>query len=97
MVARIFTRWRLKIVFLEHPDIQETAVFGIAEERMGEEVAVVVRLKQGATMSEEQLVVYAKEHLAAYKVPTSVFFTDEPLPRNATNKIMKNVIREQYG
>jgi len=83
--------------FLEHHDIQETAVFGIAEERMGEEVAVVVRLKQGATMSEEQLVVYAKEHLAAYKVPTSVFFTDEPLPRNATNKIMKNVIREQYG
>ncbi len=83
--------------FLEHPDIQETAVFGIPEERMGEEVAVVARLKQGVTMSEEQLISYAKEHLASYKVPTRVFFTEQPLPRNATNKIMKNLIREQYG
>lgn len=82
--------------FLEHSDIQETAVFGLPNERMGEEVAVVVGLKPDCELGEEAIIAYAKAHLAAYKVPTRVFFTDEPLPRNATNKIMKNVIREKF-
>lgn len=81
---------------VEHPGIGETAVFGMPDPRMGEKVAVVVYLKPGVAMSAEQFSDYARQHLAAYKVPTEVFFTEDPLPRNATNKIMKNVVRDQY-
>lgn len=81
---------------LEHPGIKETAVFGLPDQRLGEKIAIVVRLKPGVAMSGEQFSAYAREHLAAYKVPTRVFFTEDPLPRNATNKLLKNVIREQY-
>jgi acyl-CoA synthetase (AMP-forming)/AMP-acid ligase II len=81
---------------LEHPGIRETAVFGVPDPRMGEDIAVVVRLEPGTAMSAEEFREYASEHLAAYKVPTRVFFTEDPLPRNATNKLLKQVIREQY-
>ena len=81
---------------LEHPDIEESAVFGLPHELMGEEVAVLVVGKQGANLNEAIISNYAKEHLSAYKVPTRIYFSAEPLPRNATNKITKNVIRKQF-
>lgn len=80
---------------LDHPDIQESAVFGLPHELMGEEVAALVVPRQGAHLNEATLIGYAKEHLSAYKVPTRIFFSDEPLPRNATNKILKHLIRER--
>ena len=45
-------------------------------------------------VSEEELIDFARQRLASYKVPTRVLFTDEPLPRNAANKLLKPAIRE---
>ncbi len=77
---------------LEHEAVKEVAVIGVPHERFGEEVAVVVHLH--GTLSEEELIDFARSRLAPYKVPTRVLFTDEPLPRNAANKLLKPVIKK---
>jgi acyl-CoA synthetase (AMP-forming)/AMP-acid ligase II len=79
---------------LEHEAVQEVAAIGLPHERWGEEVAVVVHLHPGATADEDSLVEFARSRLAAYKVPTKVFISDQPLPRNATNKILKRELKE---
>ena len=78
---------------LEHPAVKEVAAIGVPHERWGEEVAVMVHLNEEASLSEDELVDFAKSRLAAYKVPTRVFFSNEPLPRNATNKVLKKDIK----
>lgn len=78
---------------LEHPAVREVAVVGLPHERWGEEVAAVVCLHEGASLDEAALVEFARARLAGYKVPTRVFFWDRPLPRNATNKVLKRDIK----
>jgi len=79
---------------LEHEAVKELAAIGLPHERLGEEVAVVVHLHPGAKLDEEGLLAFARAHLAAYKVPTRVFFSEQALPRNATNKILKRELKE---
>ena len=79
---------------LEHDAVQEVAAIGLPHERWGEEVAVVVHLHPGATATEEDLVDFARRRLASYKVPSQVFISEQPLPRNATNKILKRQLKE---
>jgi acyl-CoA synthetase (AMP-forming)/AMP-acid ligase II len=78
---------------LELPAVKEVAVLGLPHERWGEEVAAVVHLHPGQTLDEAQLLEFARARLAAYKVPGRVFFTDQPLPRNATNKVLKRELK----
>jgi long-chain acyl-CoA synthetase len=78
------------------PDVNEAAVFGVPHERLGEEVAVVVMLKPGATLTDDQLRDHVAQHLAAFKVPTRVAFTTEPLPRNPAGKFLKRELRQRY-
>lgn len=84
---------------IEHEAVKEVAAIGLPDERLGEEVAVVIHLH--GVLSEEELLAFARQRLAAFKVPTRVIFTDQPLPRNATNKIMKPLLKkgimEQLG
>ena len=77
---------------IEHDAVKEVAAIGVPHERFGEEVAVVIHLHGAAT--EQELIEFARAQLAPYKVPTRVLFTDEPLPRNPSNKLMKPVIRK---
>lgn len=80
-------------VLIEHEAVKEVAAVGVPHERMGEEVAVVVHLS--ADLPVEAILAYCRAHLAAFKVPAHVIITTEPLPRNATNKLLKPQIREQ--
>lgn len=79
---------------IEHPAIKEVAAIGVPNERLGEDVAVVVHLHPGCSLLAEEVLEHARNHLASYKVPSQVIFSEEPLPRNATNKILKREIRE---
>ena len=63
------------------------------DERLGEEVAVVVHLHRGESLTEEALLAFARDRLAGYKVPTRVFFSERELPRNATNKVLKRELK----
>jgi len=63
-------------VLYAHPAVQEAAVIGISDEKLGEEVKAVVALKQGQMATEEELIAWTKERVAAYKYPRSVQFVD---------------------
>ncbi|MFE7756705.1 class I adenylate-forming enzyme family protein [Streptomyces sp. NPDC057429] len=77
----------------DHPDVEDAAVLGVPHPVLGEEVAAVVRLRAGAVVSVEELRAQVGRTLAAFKVPVHVLVTYEPLPRNATGKILKRELR----
>src|SRR5919199_1033230 len=72
----------------EHEGVAEVAVIGVPHEELGEEVAAVVAMKEGASTTEEEVITFTKERLASYKYPRRVTFMDE-LPKTATGKILK--------
>ncbi len=79
-------------VLYAHPAVLEAAVIGVPHPSHGEEVKAVLALKPGASATEEEVIVYCKEKLAAYKYPRVVEFR-ESLPKTATGKILKRELR----
>lgn len=79
----------------EHPAVLEAAVVGVPDERVGEVPAAVVRLPPDVTLDELDLLAWAAERLAEYKVPTRVVALDE-LPRTGTSKVRKQQLRALF-
>jgi long-chain acyl-CoA synthetase len=79
-------------VLMTHPDVSLAAVIGVPHESLGEEVKAVVILEDGATTTEDELVAWAKEQMAAYKYPRIVEFVPS-LPMTATGKILKRELQ----
>lgn len=79
---------------MDHPDIDDVACIGYPDEKLVEIVLAVVQLKEGKTMTEEELIEFAKSKLALYKVPRKVIF--DQVPRNPTGKLMKPQLREKF-
>ncbi|WP_244375802.1 class I adenylate-forming enzyme family protein [Streptomyces ficellus] len=77
-----------------HPDVVDAAVLGVPHPRLGEEVAAVVRLREGAAAGADELRAHVARGLAAFKVPAHVLVQREPLPRNATGKVLKRELRD---
>jgi long-chain acyl-CoA synthetase len=80
----------------EHPAVHEAAVFGLAHERLGEEVAVAIHLRHGHTLTADELRGWLAAKIAAFKIPSRVMFTDDPLPRNPAGKFLKRDLRESF-
>ncbi|SDL64465.1 long-chain-fatty-acid--CoA ligase [Maricaulis salignorans] len=78
-----------------HPAVSEVAIVGVPDKKWGETIKAVVALKPGAHVTEQELIALTRAELASYKCPTSVDFVDS-LPRNASGKILKRVIRDAY-
>jgi long-chain acyl-CoA synthetase len=78
-------------VLYEHPAVQEAAVIGVEDEKMGEEVGAAVVLKKGEECTEDDLREHCKEQVANYKYPRKIWFEDE-LPKGPTGKILKKEI-----
>jgi acyl-CoA synthetase (AMP-forming)/AMP-acid ligase II len=79
-------------VLVRHDDVSEAAVIGVPDDRMGEVGKAFVIARGGATVTPEELIAWCRERLANYKVPRTVELV-EALPRNATGKVTKNVLR----
>ncbi|MGN5238251.1 MULTISPECIES: FadD3 family acyl-CoA ligase [unclassified Rhodococcus (in: high G+C Gram-positive bacteria)] len=79
---------------LRIPGVHEVAVIGVPDERAGEVGCAFVATLDGADLTEDHVLAYAKENLANFKRPRSVRFVDH-LPRNASGKVLKNVLREE--
>ncbi len=78
-------------VLYEHPAVQECAVVGIPDDKMGEEVGAAVVLKDGEEADEDTLREHCKGEVASYKYPRRIWFVDE-LPKGPTGKILKREI-----
>lgn len=80
-------------VLLTHPAIAQVAVVGVADERLGEVGRAFVVLRSGAELTAEQLISWARERMANYKVPRQVEFLPE-LPTNASGKVVRYQLRQ---
>lgn len=78
-----------------HPAVFEVAVIGVPDEVMGEKVGAVIVARPGAAIELTEVISFAKEHLADFKVPQYLVLRREPLPRNPGGKILKPVLRKQ--
>ena len=81
-------------VIYELPQISEAAVIGVRDDKWGEVGKAVVALKDGISLTAEEIISYLKGRLAKYKIPKNVVFVDR-LPRNAAGKVLKTVLREK--
>jgi acyl-CoA synthetase (AMP-forming)/AMP-acid ligase II len=78
-----------------HPDVMDVAVFGIPSEEWGESVHAIVVPRPGSDLTPQDVIAYARDHMAGYKVPRSVDFIDD-IPRTGSGKILKRELREPY-
>ncbi len=81
-------------VLYAHPAVREAAVVGVGDAYRGETVKAVVSLRDGQVADREVLVTWCRERLAAYKVPRVVEFVEE-LPKNASGKILRRMLRDE--
>jgi acyl-CoA synthetase (AMP-forming)/AMP-acid ligase II len=78
------------------PAVKEAAVIPVPSEEWGEAVHACVSLKDGATLSYEELFTFCKDYLPAYKIPRSMEVVEGELPKGGTGKILKKTLREKY-
>ncbi len=81
----------------EHPAVYECAVYGVPHDRLGEELAVHVMKKAGSTLDAGELQRFLGERIAGFKIPSVITIVEEPLPRNASGKILKRDLRDSLS
>jgi len=80
-----------------HPDVAECSVFGVPDDRLGEEVGVAIVLKAGAKLDEAALREHCASIMAKHKIPRYVWFQEDALPRNASGKFLKRELRDRLS
>ena len=78
-----------------HDAIAEACVFGIPDDRLGEDVAAVIVLREGHALSQAELAEFLSASLAKHKIPAKVWFREQPIPRNANGKFLKRELRKE--
>lgn len=83
-------------VLYEHSAISELAVIGVPDETWGESILAVVRTREGASLTGDEVIDFCRERLAGYKKPRYVIFVDE-IPRNPSGKVLKRELRDRFN
>jgi long-chain acyl-CoA synthetase len=78
---------------VEHPGVMDAAVIGVPHPTLGEEVKAVIQVEPGSSLTDTDVRAWVGEVLADFKVPTYIETTTDKLPRNASGKLLKNVLR----
>ena len=76
------------------PEVEAAAVIGVRDEHADEEVTAFIQFKEDMSLDEKEIRAHLKKHLANFKIPKTISFKDE-LPKNATGKVLKRVLKEQ--
>jgi len=92
-VARTFRRWKSRQALASHPAVAECAVVAAPDEKWGEVPVAFVTLKPDASATGGELLEHVRAQLASFKAPKRVLFG--PLPKTATGKVQKGVLRAQ--
>jgi long-chain acyl-CoA synthetase len=80
-----------------HPAIAECCVFGVPDDRLGEEVGVAIVTKPGESVTDDALRAHCAPIMAKHKIPRYIWFLDEALPRNASGKFLKRELRDRLS
>ena len=91
----LFRSAEIEAALEHHPDVLEVAVFGTPSEEWGENVHAVVVVREGGSLTGDEVMAFARDHLAGYKVPRSVSFIDE-LPKTGSGKVLKRELRAPF-
>jgi acyl-CoA synthetase (AMP-forming)/AMP-acid ligase II len=83
-------------VLMGHPAVQQVVTFAIPHDKLGEEVAAVVVLREGEQAEENDIRNFTRQHLADFKVPRKIVFMDE-IPKGATGKLQRIGLAEKLG
>ena len=83
-------------VLMDHPLIDQAVCFGYEDKMLGENIASAIIIKNGETCSENDVLKYAQEKLAKFKIPKKIFFVEE-IPKGATGKLQRNVLAKKFG
>jgi fatty-acyl-CoA synthase len=86
----------VEAVIVELPQVASVAVIGVADEKWGEVPRAVVTLREGTSLTQEDIRAHLDGRLARYKIPKSVVFVEE-MPRTASGKIRKAELRKQFA
>ncbi|MHB2167645.1 class I adenylate-forming enzyme family protein [Alsobacter sp. R-9] len=88
----------VEAVIGQHPDVRDVAVVGCPDAKWGERVEAAVVLREGATVTEAELIAFTRDRLAGFKRPRAVLFLEHhEMPRNATGKILHRVLRDMLA
>ena len=86
------TPMEIETVLHQHPAVQQAAVVGIDHEILGEDIAAALTLRPGTHATAEEIIAYAREHLADNKVPRTLVVLDE-MPLNPNGKVLKKDLK----
>jgi long-chain acyl-CoA synthetase len=84
----------VEAVLFEHPKVREAAVIGVPHERRGETVKAFIVLKESETATEEEIIAFCRERMAAYRLPRIVEFRTD-LPKSLVGKVLRRQLREE--
>ena len=85
----------VEAVIYEHDSVSEVSVFGVPDRRLGEEVGAAIFLASGKSLSATELRSFLNQRIAKHKIPRFIWFTETPLPRNASGKFLKRKLQDE--
>jgi long-chain acyl-CoA synthetase len=84
----------VEAALFEHPAVDDAAVIGVPHDQLGEEVGAVILVRQGASLTAEELREFLHGRIAPFKIPVHIWFRETELPRNPGGKILKTRLRQ---
>ena len=81
---------------MDHPAVQQVVTFAMPHDKLGEEVAAAIVLREGVESTDREIQAFAAEHLANFKLPRKVLFLDE-IPKGPTGKIQRIGLAKKLG